>query len=76
MISYKRFSEQMQSDERGTYETYGIIAESADEVVRTIHDLSPDGDKVQALVEIFNEGRLSVDHLDIAVENFLYDFEV
>lgn len=76
MISYELYAEQQYDRENGAYETYGISVYRGDSVIRVIGDISLDKEKVEALISVMNTGKLSPSHLDEAVENFLYDFEV
>lgn len=76
MTYYELFTEQKDDPAVGRYETYGIRASDSVGTVRVIGDLSDDRDKVSALAALFNEEDLSPEHLEIAVEEFLYDFEV
>ena len=76
MIIYKLYTERQSDREHGTYTTYGISVCRGDSVVRVIPDISLDQEKVTALIEAFNQERLSPAHLDEAIESFLYDFEV
>lgn len=41
--------------------------------IRDIADISTDKVLIEQLIEKFNKYNLSVDHIDEAVENFLYD---
>ena len=76
VISYELYAEQQYDRENGAYETYGISVYRGDSVIRVIGDISLDKEKVEALISVMNTGKLSPSHLDEAVENFLYDFEV
>jgi len=57
------------------YETYGIEAYESGEVIRKVGDSSTDKSAVSELVRLFNKEELSILHLDIAIEDFLYDHE-
>lgn len=76
MIIYKLYAERQSDREHGTYTTYGISVCRGDSVIRVIHDISLDQEKVTDLIDLFNQERLSPSHLDEAIENFLYGFEV
>ena len=75
-MRYQVFSESAYSQETGRYETCGIEVSYSGTVLRTVHDVSTDKEKVTALTERFNREQLSPAHLDEAIESFLYDFEV
>ena len=76
MAEYRLFSERAYDRENGEYVTYGIEAYVSGEVIRTVGDISADKAAVSELVKLFNEGELSILHLDTAIEDFLYDSEV
>ena len=76
VISYELYTEHQYDRESGAYETYGISVYRGDSVIRVIGDISLDRVKLEALIESFNQERLSPVHLDEAIENFLYCFEV
>lgn len=76
VILYKLFAERQSDREHGAYTTYGISVCRDSSVVRVIGDITVDRDKAEALIDLFNQERLSPAQLDEAVENFLYDFEV
>ncbi|MBQ3285872.1 MAG: hypothetical protein IJH40_09565 [Ruminococcus sp.] len=76
MISYRLYTEQKLDRENGVYGTYGISVCRGFSVIRVIEDISLDKDKVISLIDTFNKEHLSPAHLDEAIENFLYDFEV
>lgn len=76
MTEYRLFSERVYDRENSGYETYGIEAYVSGEVIRAVGDISTDKSAVSELVRLFNEEELSVLHLDIAIEDFLYDHEV
>ena len=76
MIVYKLITEMIVDRENGSYTACGISVYRGDSVIRTIADISPDREKVESLIDLFNREQLSPTQLDEAVENFLYDFEV
>ena len=76
MIRYELHTKQANSDEYGAYEAYGITATRGGKVVCTIEDISLEKSKVEQLVKLCNEERLSPAHLEETVENFLYDFTI
>ena len=76
MIYYELFVGRGYDSAYGYYEAYGITASRSGEVIRTIEDISPDITKINALVRLYNEEHLSLNQLDEAIEDFLYDFEV
>lgn len=75
MIKYAWFPEIKYDKELGHYHTYGIAAFDGKKK-RMISDVSTDKEAVCALVSNFNSGRLGLEHIDEAVENFLYDHNV
>lgn len=60
----------------GFYEAYGISVFKNGGITRIIRDISLDRDKVEALVDRFNDEQPDIDHLDQVIEEFLYDFTV
>ncbi len=76
MVTYKLFAERKYDAEYGYYQAYGIRAEASGDILRDIGDISDDREKVAALVGLYNDCRLSPEHLDEMIEDFLYDFEV
>ena len=62
--------------EIGEYETYGIAVTDRGKAIRIISDITPDQQQASTLAERFNREQLSPEHLDQAVEDFLYDFIV
>lgn len=75
MTEYRIFSEFADDREKGGYETYGIAAYVSGEFIRAVRDISTDKSAVSELVRLFNKEELSILHLDIAIEDFLYDHE-
>ena len=76
MTEYRIFSKRANDRENGGYETYGIEAYESGKIIRAVGDISTDKTAVSELVRLFNEEELSILHLDIAIEDFLYDFKV
>lgn len=76
MIHYRLFSERLCGKELGEYETYGIIAADDTGDLRVVHDVSCERERIEALTALFNAEQLLPEHLDEAVESFLYTFEV
>ena len=76
MTEYRIFSKSVCDREKCIYETYGIEAYESGEVIRKVGDISTDKTAVSELVRLFNEEELSILHLDIAIEDFLYDLKV
>lgn len=75
MIHYELFTAQRNDHELGAYETCGVAVLLDGKTITVIEDVSPDREKLAALVKRFNEEQLSPIHLAEAIENFLYDFE-
>ena len=76
MTEYRIFSKSVCDRENCIYETYGIEAYESGEVIRKVEDISTDKTAVSELVRLFNEEGLSILHLDIAIEDFLYELTV
>lgn len=76
MIRYERRSLLLQTNDSEAIETYGITVYEHGDLLFVIDDISLDKEKIDRLVECFNKERLSPSHLDEALENFLYDFEI
>ena len=76
LTNYELFPEHLTDSESGDYVAYGIRAVKNGRSVLAIGDISAEKDKVAALVRKFNTEQLSPEHLNEAVEDFLYDFEV
>lgn len=76
MTNYELHTEQAYNSEYGAYETYGVTASRNGRIICIVEDISLDREKVEGLIKRFNEKQLSSVHLDEAIENFLYDFEV
>ena len=55
---------------------YGISVVENGAVLRIVRDVSLDREMVEALVGCFNRYGLEPEHLDQAIEDFLYDFTV
>lgn len=76
MIEYKLYVENKFDRHCGFYETYGISVFRDGERIRSLSDVSVDREKVERLVAIFNSEQLEPVHLNITVEDFLYDMEI
>ena len=76
MVAYKLFAEHRHNDEYGDYEAFGIIVSEPGGIVRVVEDVCTDKNKAEALVSQFNKERLLPCHLDEAIEDYLYDFEI
>ena len=76
MIRYELLAQRLDDSEYGSVLTYGVTVLDHGEIIRSVEDISLDKEKVGALITRFNQERLSPVHLDEAIENFLYDFEV
>ncbi len=76
MTEYRIFSKSVCDREKCIYETYGIEAYVSGEVIRKVGDISTDKTAVSELVRLFNKEELSNLHLDIAIEDFLYELKV
>ena len=62
-------------EENSKHKTYGICIKNGSED-RKIHGISTDKIQVQQLVDKFNRYELSSEHIDIAIEDYLYDLSV
>ena len=76
MTEYRIFSKSVCDHEKCIYETYGIEAYESGEIIRKVGDISTDKTAVSELVRLFNKEELSILHLDIAIEDFLYELKV
>ena len=59
-----------------SYTSYGIIAISGEKIAITIDDVSTDKTAVEKLINKFNTQKLSLCHLEQAIEDYLYNLEV
>ena len=75
MKEYRLFAQSVY-DEAAVLETYGIMLCEDNQIVRIIPDISVDREKVGSLVSDFNRYGLEPEHLDQAIEDFLYDLSV
>ena len=75
-MRYLLYSDTKVLEEYGSYTAYGIEAVRHGRTVCIIGDISPDRDKMLRLIQRFNEEKLALSHLEQAVEDFLYDFQV
>ena len=76
MTEYRIFSKSVCDRENCIYETYGIEAYESGEIIRKVGDISTDKTAVSELVRLFNEEERAILHLDLALEDFLYEFTV
>ena len=76
MIKYAWFSEIKFDHNCGYRHTYGIVGIDIGRGKRIISDVSSDKKTVKALVDLFNIEQLEFTHIDEAIENFLFDYEV
>lgn len=75
-MRYELFSETKFQEEYGWYHTYGILAVDGGQTACAIGDITLDKEKMLLLIAKFNAEELELSHLEQAVEDFLYDFEV
>lgn len=75
-MRYRLITETKFLDEYGNYTAYGIEVIRRGQRVLLIGDISTDRDKLSLLVDRFNNEGLELSHLEQAIEEFLYDFEV
>ena len=76
MTEYRLFVQSKFDRVCGYYHTYGISVFENGRLTRIIRDVSLDREKVDRLIDAFNEGELDAVHLNQAIEEFLYDFKV
>lgn len=57
----------------GHYESYGIALITDGSIDRIIRDISPDRERVEELVRLFNDEDLDPVHFSQAVEDFLLE---
>ncbi|MBQ3264679.1 MAG: hypothetical protein IJH07_02775 [Ruminococcus sp.] len=76
MIKYELLAQCKYDNAYGEYVTYGIIASENGDIIRVIEDISTEIGRITALIQQFNREQLCAEHLDEAVECFLYDFKV
>ncbi len=68
--------ESLESDELGTYISYGIcVRREKEEEIEFISDVSTEFEKVKRLAHICTEKQLSPEHLSDVIEDFLSDEE-
>lgn len=71
-MTYTVFSEEIDSPSLGRYRTCSIAVTDAEGLlVRTVHDITPDREALEALAALCNELELSLCHLDDVIEDFL-----
>ena len=75
-MRYNLFTETKFYEEYGWYQTYGILATTSGQTTYAIGDITLDKEKLLFLIAKFNAEKLELSHLEQAVEEFLYDFEV
>lgn len=75
MTEYKLFKQSMYERTVGFYETYGISVFQCGELMRIVRDVSVDRESVERLISRFNNEELATEHLNQAIEEFLYDLE-
>ena len=76
MIRYKPIAERKFDSAYGYYTAYGLQVFVNGGIALTVGDISTEKALIEALAEKYNTEQLSPDHLNEAIEDFLYDFEV
>lgn len=76
MTEYRLFIQNEYDRACGYYHTYGISVFEDGRLTRIIKDVSLEREKVERLINAFNDGELDSAHLNQAVEEFLLDFEM
>ena len=63
----------IESEDLGTYTTYGISARAVEDELFLISDVSTDFEKVRQLADLLTEQELHPEHLGDIIEDFLTD---
>ncbi len=75
MVEYKLLKHENISANKNTCLSYGISVFENNVEIQQICDISPNEDVVRKLIEKFNMYELSPLHLNIMIEDFLYNLE-
>lgn len=71
-LTYSVFSEETDCECCGRYLTYGIaVTDGEGNVLRCVHDITCDGDSLEALAALCTRLELSLCHLDDVIEDYL-----
>lgn len=76
MVEYKIQTQTININDKMSYTSYGIIAISGEKIAITIDDVSTDKTAVEKLINKFNTQKLSLCHLEQAIEDYLYNLEI
>lgn len=76
MVEYKIQTQTINLNDNKSYISYGIIAISSEKIAITIDDVSTDKTAVEKLINKFNTQKLSLCHLEQAIEDYLYNLEI
>lgn len=76
MAEYKIQTQTINLNDNKSYISYGIIAISGEKIAITIDDVSTDKTAVEKLINKFNTQKLSLCHLEQAIEDYLYNLEI
>lgn len=68
---YVPVQQTIESEELGTYISYGISARTVEEEIFRISDVSTDFEKVRRLADLCTERELAPEHLGDVIEDFL-----
>lgn len=73
MIEYKLFEKTLNLNTNESYISYGITVLKNNEIIKTVTDICTNKTQISKLINKFNTLKLELCHLDIAIEDFLYD---
>ena len=76
MVEYKIQTQTINLNDNKSYISYGIIAISSEKIAITIDDVSTDKTAVEKLINKFNTQKLSLCHLEQAIEDYLCNLEI
>ena len=76
MVEYKIQTQTISQNDNLNYTSYGIVAISGEKIVTVVGDVSTDKIAIEKLVQKFNTHKLSLCHLEQAIEDYLCNLEV